>query len=68
MVKCIECGKKYQLNEEDNPNDYQCDCGGSLKSTKRSNLFKALLIIILIFGSYLIGYLSMWVLDTTNIL
>jgi len=68
IVKCKECGMKFQLDEEDNPNDYQCDCGGSLKSTKRSSVFQILLVVFLIFVSYLVGYMAMWVLDYTNIL
>lgn len=67
VVKCKLCGRKYQLYPEDNPNDYQCDCGGSLKSTER-NLSKILLVVFLVIVSYLIGYLAMWMMDSINIL
>ena len=68
VVKCNECGNEYQLNDGDKPENYQCDCGGSLKNTKRSNIFKILLIVILVIVFYFIGFISMWALDTTNIL
>lgn len=31
-VKCTECGKEYNLEKGENPSNYQCDCGGNLKS------------------------------------
>lgn len=34
IVKCGECGKKYQLESGENVFDFQCECGGELKETK----------------------------------
>ena len=68
VVECRECSRKYQLDEEDNPNNYQCDCGGSLKGTSKSNMNRILLIVALVIISYFIGYLSMWMLDSINII
>jgi len=31
-VKCENCGKEYILEKGENPEDYQCECGGDLKS------------------------------------
>ncbi|MCE5214585.1 MAG: hypothetical protein LLF83_07700 [Methanobacterium sp.] len=31
IVKCKECGKKFQINEEENPRKFQCYCGGDLE-------------------------------------
>lgn len=28
--KCKACGKEYQLSSSDNPDDFQCECGGEL--------------------------------------
>lgn len=30
-VQCSECGKKYQLQPNEEPSDFQCTCGGELK-------------------------------------
>ena len=34
IAVCKECGKEYQIESGDNPKNYQCDCGGNLKSIK----------------------------------
>ena len=31
IVKCKKCSMEYQLEKGDNPNDFQCDCGGNLE-------------------------------------
>lgn len=31
-VKCVECGKEYLINNEDNPKSFQCKCGGNLET------------------------------------
>ncbi len=31
IVKCKICGKEYELSTKDNPNDFQCECGGNLE-------------------------------------
>lgn len=31
-VKCEKCGKEYILEKGENPDDFQCECGGKLKS------------------------------------
>lgn len=67
VVKCKECGKKYQLDQEDNSNNFQCYCGGSLKSAK-GNKLRILSIIVLVVLSYIMGYMGMWVLDSINLL
>jgi predicted RNA-binding Zn-ribbon protein involved in translation (DUF1610 family) len=42
-VKCVECGKEFEIEEGESPFDFQCECGGSLspeieiKSTVRKN-------------------------------
>lgn len=33
-VKCVECGKEYELEDEDELSDFQCECGGTLKIKK----------------------------------
>lgn len=30
LSKCRECGKEYELEDDENPSDYQCECGGDL--------------------------------------
>lgn len=30
IAKCVECGKEYQLGEDENPEDFECECGGNL--------------------------------------
>lgn len=30
-VKCQECGREYVLEKGENPEDFQCECGGNLK-------------------------------------
>ena len=34
-VQCSNCGKKYQLEPNERPSDFQCDCGGQLKIAKK---------------------------------
>lgn len=34
MVKCKKCGKEYELDLDDNPKDFQCDCGGNLEERR----------------------------------
>ena len=31
VVKCLKCGKEYILEKDDNPLNFQCECGGDLK-------------------------------------
>ncbi len=31
IVKCKSCGNEYELGEDDNPEDFQCECGGKLR-------------------------------------
>ena len=31
IAKCVECGKEYELGEDENPADFQCECGGDLE-------------------------------------
>lgn len=33
-VQCSKCGKYYQLEPDERPSDFQCDCGGELKIAK----------------------------------
>jgi hypothetical protein len=33
IVKCANCNKEYQLEEDEHPSDFLCDCGGSLRKT-----------------------------------
>lgn len=33
-VQCSKCGKKFQLEPDENPSDFQCNCGGELKIAK----------------------------------
>jgi len=30
IARCKECGKEYELMEDENPEDFQCECGGDL--------------------------------------
>jgi len=30
LLKCNLCGKEYELEDGENPSDYQCECGGNL--------------------------------------
>lgn len=30
IAKCKSCGQEYQLEEDEDPNDFQCECGGEL--------------------------------------
>ncbi|MBI5458832.1 VRR-NUC domain-containing protein [Methanobacterium sp.] len=30
IVRCVECGKEYELKEDENPENFQCECGGNL--------------------------------------
>jgi hypothetical protein len=36
IVKCNKCGLKYELQEDENPEDFQCKCGSNLKAEKKS--------------------------------
>ena len=27
---CVECGKRFEIDENENLSDYQCSCGGRL--------------------------------------
>jgi len=31
IAKCKECGNEYELQEDENPEDFQCECGGELE-------------------------------------
>ncbi|TMS41320.1 MAG: hypothetical protein FGO69_08680 [Methanobacterium sp.] len=30
IAKCVLCGTEYQLDDGENPQNFQCDCGGAL--------------------------------------
>ncbi len=30
IVKCKECGQEYELENGNNPSDFECNCGGEL--------------------------------------
>jgi len=34
LANCEKCGKEYELKENENPSDFQCECGGDLTSKK----------------------------------
>ena len=34
VVKCIECGKEYVLEQEEDLSEFQCKCGGDLELKK----------------------------------
>lgn len=34
IAKCKKCGKEYQLESNEKPSDFQCECGGELSSKK----------------------------------
>lgn len=37
-VRCLECGKEYQLEPDEKPSDFQCICQGELQyKTESSN-------------------------------
>lgn len=40
IAKCVNCGAEYQLNDVENPKDFQCDCGGSLEERRTLNDYK----------------------------
>jgi DNA-directed RNA polymerase subunit RPC12/RpoP len=41
IVKCMKCGKKYQLKDHENLHDFQCDCGsGFARQSKAINKSK----------------------------
>lgn len=29
IAKCVRCGKEYELQEDESPADFQCECGGN---------------------------------------
>jgi len=31
IARCRECGNEYELQEDENPEDFQCECGGDLQ-------------------------------------
>lgn len=31
IVKCKECGQEYELEDDNNPSDFKCECGGNLE-------------------------------------
>lgn len=37
IVKCLDCGKEYELNSGENPSDFQCECGGNLTYVNLAN-------------------------------
>jgi hypothetical protein len=58
IVKCKECGKEYQLKPGENPEDYQCECGGRLRDIETAMRKKALsqmvLLALIIYFLYLV--------------
>jgi len=32
IAKCEKCKKEYQLESNEKPSDFQCECGGELSS------------------------------------
>jgi DNA-directed RNA polymerase subunit RPC12/RpoP len=32
VAKCVKCGKEYELEHGEKPSNFQCECGGELKS------------------------------------
>ena len=34
VAKCVKCGKEYELKSDEEPSNFQCECGGDLKSKK----------------------------------
>lgn len=34
IAKCEKCGKEYRLESNENPSDFQCECGGELTSNE----------------------------------
>jgi hypothetical protein len=37
IAKCVLCGTEYQLDDGENPQNFQCDCGGALMHTINQN-------------------------------
>ena len=37
---CVECGKRFEINENENLSDYQCSCGGRLLNGLEDSEFK----------------------------
>ena len=40
IVICEKCGKEYQLESNEKPSDFQCECGGELSSKEGSEIVK----------------------------
>lgn len=36
ITNCIVCGKKYQLREVEDPENFQCTCGGNLEEPENT--------------------------------
>ncbi len=30
VTKCVDCGNEYEIEDDENPADFQCECGGNL--------------------------------------
>ncbi|MCG2829071.1 hypothetical protein [Methanothermobacter sp. K4] len=53
-VKCKECGHEYNLKDDENPEDYTCECGGELRVMKRGSTVPVLegsIFLILLYVS-----------------
>ena len=37
---CVECGKRFEIDENENLSDYQCSCGGRLLNGLEDSEFK----------------------------
>jgi hypothetical protein len=42
IVKCVDCGKEYELEPGETPYDFRCKCGGNLKYKEDKTLEKPL--------------------------
>lgn len=40
LAKCVKCGKEYQLESNETPSNFQCECGGELSSKESSETVK----------------------------
>lgn len=48
-VECKKCGKKYTLNDDEDPKYYSCECGGELRKVQKLfDLFVPLCITVLV--------------------
>ncbi|MCE5213365.1 MAG: hypothetical protein LLF83_01420 [Methanobacterium sp.] len=82
VVKCLECGKEYALDDKDELSEFQCKCGGNLVYKKYTepetpkskipvkklsiSIISIVIVILALFTVFNTGFSSMIHINSTN--